>query len=255
MQVLPLLELVRCQWREVAPSGRPSQPDFRMHRVRVCKPVFHLYEVAPLVRAQLSVVRSRSGCPPPCSRSPAAWAAIHIRSRRWSKPAQCAPSTPHCASNPSAAKSPRIVPSPRVVRAGLFSTNANRGCTSPRIRLYSLHNPLRSPSSPSPVPAVLMSWHGKPPETTSTTPRHGCPSKVRTSSQTGNGDRWPSFWRCMSRRAQKALISTAQTHRQPSKCPPRMPPPAPAKSASSFKPPPAPVGRRAAMRQWRSARR
>lgn len=46
------------------------------------------------------------------------------------------------------------------------------------IRAISRHIPLRSPSIPAPFPAALMSWHGNPPDTTSTIPRHGLPSKV-----------------------------------------------------------------------------
>jgi hypothetical protein len=45
-------------------------------------------------------------------------------------------------------------------------------------RAISTQSPDRSPSIPAPFPAALMSWQGKPPETTSTRPRHGRPSKV-----------------------------------------------------------------------------
>src|ERR1019366_4228216 len=72
-----------------------------------------------------------------------------------------------------------------------------------------------------------------PPETTSTSPFQSRPSKVQTSSHMGNGGKCPSFCRCISRRAQKGMISTAATVFHPRSFPPSMPPPAPAKSASS----------------------
>jgi hypothetical protein len=161
-------------------------------------------------------------------------ATIHILSLRWGAPALLADNTPHVASYPTEAKSPRTTPSPREVRIGEFSTNTNRGRTSPTILAISLHNPLRSPSSPSPPPAQEMSWHGNPPDTTSTIPRHGFPSNVRTSSQIGNGCKHPSS--CLALRTVLACssYSTAQTHLHPSSLPPSIPPPAPAKSANSF---------------------
>ena len=79
---------------------------------------------------------------------------------------------------------------------GEFSTKTKRGRTSPTIRAISRQSPDRAPSIPAPLPAALMSWHGKPPETTSTMPRHGRPSKLHTSLQIGKGSRLPSFCRC-----------------------------------------------------------
>src|SRR5690606_37235731 len=123
------------------------------------------------------------------------YANIQILSLTWLAPALAADTTPHRQSYPSAARSPTTLPSPRVVSAGLFSTHANRGRTSPMIRAISVHIPDLSPSIPAPVPAVEISWQGNPPETTSTSPRQGRPSNVRTSSQIGKGERSPSFWR------------------------------------------------------------
>jgi hypothetical protein len=91
------------------------------------------------------------------------------------------------AERPNPARSPRTVPSPREVSIGEFSTRTKQGSTSQTTRAISRQSPLRLPSRPSPLPATLMSWHGKPPETTSAAPRHARPSKVRTSSQIGNG--------------------------------------------------------------------
>lgn len=124
--------------------------------------------------------------------------------------------------------------SPRRTSIGEFSTRTNRGLTSPMIRAISRQSPLRSPSIPVPGPQIDISWQGNPPETTSTAPFQGCPSKVQTSSHTGNGGRCPSFCRCISRLAQKVLTSTAQTVLHPRSFAPSIPPPAPAKSANSF---------------------
>ena len=98
-------------------------------------------------------------------------AKIQMRSRKCWAPQSAAESTHHSASNPISAKSPRTTPSPREVSIGEFSTNTNRGRTSLIILAISRHRPLRSPSSPAPFPAALMSWQGKPPETTSTVDR------------------------------------------------------------------------------------
>src|SRR5690606_31894658 len=105
------------------------------------------------------------------------------------------PSTPHLALYPSAARSARTTPSPLEVSIGEFSTQTKRGRTSRMILLNSLQRPERDPVIPAPFPAALMSWHGNPPHTTSTSPRQGLPSKVRTSSQIGNFGRIPS--RCL----------------------------------------------------------
>ena len=63
-------------------------------------------------------------------------------------------------------------------------------------RWNSHQRPLRAPASPAPFPATLMSWQGNPPDTTSTMPRHGLPSKVQMSSQIGNLGKSPSACRC-----------------------------------------------------------
>jgi hypothetical protein len=156
---------------------------------------------------------------------------MNSRSRRWGAPASDARNTPHSASNPSAARSPSTTPSPREARAATFSTNTNEGRTSPTIRENSDQSPDRSPPIPTRFPALLMSWQGKPPETRSTTPRHGRPSKVATSVHTGHGARPPSsIWRTRVAAA-KASLSTKQTGRAPTASSPRASPPPPAKSS------------------------
>lgn len=147
--------------------------------------------------------------------------------------ASAADNTPHCASNPISAKSRKTTPIPRPVSIGEFSTKTKRGPTARMILAISRHNPLRVPSIPSPSPAALMSWHGKPPQTASTRPRHGLPSNVPTSSQIGNLGRYPSRWRWSRTALRNGSISTAQTGVCPSKILPRMPPPHPAKRWSS----------------------
>ena len=165
-------------------------------------------------------------------------ATIQILSLWWFAPMSPAPSTPHRASNPIEAKSPRTAPSPLEVSIGEFSTNAYWGRTSWMMRAISRHIPLRFPSIPAPFPAELMSWHGKPPDTTSTIPLHGFPSKVCTSSQIGKGGRSPSFCLAHNTLAGYCSHSTAQTVRHPRSFPPSIPPPAPANKANSFIVPP-----------------
>lgn len=113
-------------------------------------------------------------------------------------PTSSAPSTSHSASYPISARSPRTLASPLPTSKGEFSRNANFGRTSLIIRCISRQSPERAPSMPAPFPAAEMSWHGKPPDTTSTRPRHGRPSKVHTSSHIGKGGSMPSFWRASS---------------------------------------------------------
>ncbi len=146
-----------------------------------------------------------------------------------------APNTPHRASYPNEAMSPSTRPSPRTVSIGEFSTSTRRGRTSPTTRAISRQRPLFSPSIP--VPAEFdadMSWHGNPPHTQSTSPRHGLPLNVRTSSQIGNFGKIPSRCRWSSTFRQYGSISTAQTQVCPRRIPPRIPPPAPANRCSSF---------------------
>ena len=173
-----------------------------------------------------------------CLCRPAAWARSHNLARRWGNPTASAPSTSHSASYPISARSPRTLASPRPTSKGEFSRNANSGRTSLIIRCISRQRPERAPSMPAPFPAAEMSWHGKPPDTTSTRPRHGRPSKVRTSSQTGKVGSSPSFCRASNTLADQGSSSTAQTVRNPSSSLPSIPPPAPAKRCSSFTPPP-----------------
>ena len=145
-----------------------------------------------------------------------------------------APITVHFASYPSAVRSPRTRSSPRVTSIGLFSTKTYLGRTSPTTLAMCAHIPDRFPLIPTPFPAAEMSWHGKPPDMTSTMPRHGLPSKVCMSSQIGKGGKNPSFCLAHSTLAGYGSHSTAQTVRHPSSFPASMPPPAPANRASSF---------------------
>ena len=84
-------------------------------------------------------------------------ATIQILSRLCFAPMSAADTTPHRLSYPIAVRSARTRSSPLVTSIGLFSTNANWGRTSPIIRAISRHIPDRSPSSPSPFPAIEMS--------------------------------------------------------------------------------------------------
>ena len=145
-----------------------------------------------------------------------------------------APSTHHRTSNPMLVSSSMMVPRPRVRSLGLFSEKTNVGCVSLATRSISKTSPERVPASPLPVPAALTSWQGKPPETTSTEPLQGRPSKVLMSSQIGNLSRCPS--RCLARRTLRAKASSSTAHwvRHPSKREANKPPPAPANNANSF---------------------
>ena len=103
------------------------------------------------------------------------------------------------------------------------------------IRAISIQSPLLAPSRPAPLPAALMSWQGKPPETTSIAPRHGSPSKVRTSSQIGKGGSVPSFCRASKTLLDITSVGLDGADGSPTEQPlPSIPPPAPAKSANSF---------------------
>lgn len=144
------------------------------------------------------------------------------------------PNTPHLALYPNSDKSLRTMSSPRVRKSGEFSAKTNLGRTSSIILAYSFQSPERFPPIPAPPPAELMSWQGNPPQTTSTAPRQGFPSKVQTSSQMGNLGSTPSRCRCSKTCLGYSSISTAQTVECPRSCPPRIPPPAPANKCSSF---------------------
>jgi hypothetical protein len=60
-----------------------------------------------------------------------------------------------------------------------------RGRHSSMRRRYSLQSPDRSPASPAPLPAVLMSWQGNPPAITSTGPTSKA-CRSRTSLEAGH---------------------------------------------------------------------
>ena len=122
-------------------------------------------------------------------------ATIHNRSLRWGAPACQAPSTPHLASYPMPASVSRIELSPLVRKCGLFSANTNLGRTILTTDNISKTSPERGSASPLREPADEIPWHGNPPEMTSMRPRQGVASKVRISSQIGNGSRCPSICR------------------------------------------------------------
>ena len=186
---LPVARVRSTRW--ATPSSSRASPDSGADQVDRAGP-----RCPAGVRSSLFLVfgeseRSRAGVSrgsPICSsmgrtRCPAlsVWASIQSRSRRCGAPTWRAPSTHHSASYPRAARSPRTRPSPREASAGTFSTKTNRGRISRTTRANSDQSPDLGPVIPAPVPAVLMSWHGKPPETQSTTPRYGRPSNSRTS--------------------------------------------------------------------------
>jgi hypothetical protein len=93
---------------------------------------------------------------------------MNILSRVCGAPIWHAENKLHSASYPLLAKFPRTLSSPLFRNADTFSTTTNLGRISQTIRNISAHNPLRLPSIPSRFPALLMSWQGKPPHTTST---------------------------------------------------------------------------------------
>lgn len=127
-----------------------------------------------------------------------------------------------------------MVTSPLRTRSGEFSKKTKLGRTSPIMRCISNQSPLLLPLIPFPLPATEMSWQGNPPVMMSMCPHHSLPLNVRMSSQIGNGRNIPSL--CLRRRMSLAnwSISTAQTVCHPRIWLPRMPPPAPAKRASSL---------------------
>lgn len=96
---------------------------------------------------------------------------MKIRQRRCGAPKTAAGRQNHSASYRISARSPRTRSSPREVRAGTFSTTTCRGPTSRMILANSDQSPERAPSMPAPFPAVLMSWHGNPPQMMSTCSR------------------------------------------------------------------------------------
>ena len=102
-------------------------------------------------------------------------------------------------------------PSPsRTAIPGTFSINTNPGWTSPMMRAVSGQRS-RSSSVPARFPATDHGGHGIPPMTPSTIPRHGLPSKVRKSVQTGASSRASSSMRAARTSQQYASCSTQQT--------------------------------------------
>ena len=114
--------------------------------------------------------------------------------------------------------------------------NTQVGRTSPTMRAISFQSPDFSPLIPARRPSGEMSVQGNPPAMTSTCPRQGFPSNVRTSSQIGKGSSAPSSCRAMRTCRQYSSSSTAQTVRHPHSIPPSTPPPEPAKRCSARRP-------------------
>jgi len=113
---------------------------------------------------------------------------MNTLSRRCGAPTLAARRLVHCASNPAWASSPRTWSSPRARSCPTFSTTTNFGPTSRTARENSNHRLLRRPRSPVRLPALLMSWQGKPPHRTETggkrrtawmSPRLGTPGHHR----------------------------------------------------------------------------
>jgi hypothetical protein len=130
--------------------------------------------------------------PPPPRRGsirnslPRVWATMNSRRRRWGAPMSAADTVRHAASNPRVARSPSTLTSPAVARPGTFSTMTYRGRMMRMARANSLHNPLRVPSCrPARFPATLTSWHGNPPQITSTRSIHSLQSIWVTSPRFG----------------------------------------------------------------------
>lgn len=138
---------------------------------------------------------------------------MKTRFLRWGAPTSSAPSTSHSASNPISASPARTVSSPRLRSADTFSRKTYLGPTSRTTRRTSNHSPLRSPWMPARLPALLMSWQGKPAQTRSTHPRQGRPSKLVTSPWMGQASSSPSAIRAASTRWQYPSASTATTMR------------------------------------------
>jgi hypothetical protein len=113
------------------------------------------------------------------------------QNHRWrlcGAPVSSALNTSHSQSNPRTTSElstrSRKAPPSAVRMPGTFSRKTYRGSTSPMIRAMSSQMN-RLSSIPPRLPAMLTGWHGNPAATRSTAPRHGRPSKVVTSSQTG----------------------------------------------------------------------
>jgi len=147
---------------------------------------------------------------------------MNNRSRVCGAPKEHADIVDHSASYPRLARVPRTLSSPRIRNAATFSTTTTRGPSSRTILAKSNHSPLRCPSSPSAFPATLTSWHGKPPQMTSTRSVSGC-GHVRTSSHRRTSGQ------CLARtRFAYSSISTCHRHCIPARSNPRSNPPIPA---------------------------
>jgi len=148
-------------------------------------PVFGVRAWTPAKPSRLSAGTGSAGTNP--LRLLSATARTNTRSRRWGAPASDARNTAHSASNPSAAKSPRTRPNSIERSPATFSTNTMRGRTTRTMRAYSLHSPDLSPARPLRLPATDTSWHGNPPQITSTgsssSPTAHTSSKRRASGQ------------------------------------------------------------------------
>lgn len=134
----------------------------------------------------------------------------------------------HVASYLSAERSPRTSPIPRLSKPGTFSTMTNRGRSSPMRRPYSDHRPDRAPSRPARFPAWLMSWHGNPPQMTSTPiPSLERASAVRVLTSSYRGTSGQCF--ASTRRQNESISQKATVSNPPVRSKPKLKPPIPEK--------------------------
>jgi len=108
----------------------------------------------------------------------------------------------------------------------LFSTMMNLGRISQTMRRYSNHSPLLSPSRPRPEPDVERSWHGNPPQMTSTE----IPSSRRTSAVSSLTSPYcftPGQCFAKTRRGNSSISQNATVSKPPVRSSPRLNPPIP----------------------------
>lgn len=142
----------------------------------------------------------------------------------------------HSASYPRSAKSPRTRPNHApgcplgpARRFATFSTMRKRGRSSPTNRAISDQRPERLPASPSPFPATLRSWQGKPPEITSTGPTSSPRNVVTSSKQGTSGQCFAS-----TRRQNGSISQNATVSNPPVRSSPRLKPPIPENRSKTF---------------------
>lgn len=165
---------------------------------------------------------------------------MNNRSRSCGAPTSDARKSPPSTSKPSRRRSrhTRSAP-PDESMPPTFSRRRNHAPVWTRMRLAWLHKS-RSSAAPSRFPASECGWHGMPPMTPSTQPRHSRPRKVVASLHTGAGARRPLRIASTRWATAKASLSTMQTLRAPSHASsrPRSRPPPPVQSEMTSRDPP-----------------